>query len=170
MLAAGGCELLDEQAPSGGAAAWAPAIAQRLATPASSRDLTALAADRVECVEGFAAGARRAADAGLPLLLIFRASWCPWSDEFLATAVTHADLLSAADRFVCASVDADRDAAVCRSFGVRSFPTIVALDATQRERLRATGASAREHLTAAVAALFTDPSPRVAGDPSASRR
>ncbi|MFM1903165.1 MAG: hypothetical protein RLZZ440_1065 [Planctomycetota bacterium] len=165
-----GCELRDEEPPRPTAADWAPAAAERLATVIRSRDQLPQATDRLECVEGFAAGSRRAADAGLPLLLIFRAAWCPWSDEFATMAAADAALLAAADRFVCASVDADRDAAVCRSFGVRAFPTVIALDAARRERFRATGAAARERLSAAVAALVAEPPPRVAGDPPVNLR
>ncbi len=169
VIAIGGCEVRDEEAP-GGSAAWAPAVAERFTAAARSGDAQTAASDRLECVEGFAAGSRRAADAGLPLLLIFRASWCPWSDQFLATAVADARLVEAADRFVCASVDADRDAATCRSFGVRAFPTLVALDATRRERFRATGASARERLPTALTAMIADPPPRLAGEPPDSPR
>lgn len=169
VIAIGGCEMRDEEAP-GGSAAWAPAVAERFTAAERSREPQAAASGRLECVEGFAAGSRRAADAGLPLLLVFRASWCPWSDQFLATAVADARLVAASDRFVCASVDADRDAATCRSFGVRAFPTIVALDATRRERFRATGASARERLPKALAAMIADPPPRLAADPPASPR
>ncbi len=168
-IAIGGCEVRDEVAP-GGSAAWAPAVAERFTAAARSRDPQTAMSDRLECVEGFAAGSRRAADAGLPLLLIFRASWCPWSDQLLATAVADTGLVDAADRFVCASVDADRDAATCRSFGVQAFPTIVALDATRRERFRATGAAARERLPTALAAMIADQPPRLAGDRPASHR
>ena len=165
----GGCELRDEQPSSGSPAAWAPVIARRL-TPSTGGPAPSIARRRVECVDGFAAGSRRAADAGLPLLLIFRAPWCPWSDEFLATAQADAALLGAADRFVCATVDADREAAICRSFGVRAFPTVIALDAARRERFRATGAEAREQLAAAAGALVTEPPPRMAGEPPAEPR
>lgn len=167
---AGGCEFHDEEATSLSAAAWAPGVTERLVPPAARRGSPAGTAGRLECVDGFAAGSRRAADTGLPLLLIFRASWCRWSDDFLTTALADTDLLDAADRFVCATVDADREAATCRSFGVRAFPTVIALDAARRERYRATGATARGRLPAALAAMVADPPPRMAVESTVAPR
>ena len=161
-----GCEVRDEEVRSS-AVGWAPTITERFAaTPAGRAPPT----DRLECVEGFAAGSRRAADSGLPLLLIFRASWCRWSDGFLAAMIANAQLVGSADRFVCATVDADREAAICRSFGVRAFPTVIALDPARRERFRATGAAARDGLAAVIAGLAADPTPRLAGEPTSAPR
>jgi hypothetical protein len=165
LACSGGCDVRDEAAGSGAAIGWAPAIFERLAATSSGRGTSFPGSSRLECVEGFAAGSRRAADSGLPLLLIFRASWCRWSDDFVAATMTNTQLVGSADRFVCATVDADREAAICRSFGVRAFPTVIALDPARRERFRDTGAAARQRLPAVMAGLVTNTSPRLAGEP-----
>ena len=161
-----GCEIRDEEVRST-PIGWAPTITERFAATPAGRPAPP---DRLECVEGFAAGSRRAADSGLPLLLIFRASWCRCSDGFLAATIANVQLVSSADRFVCATVDADREAAICRSFGVRAFPTVIALDPALRERFRATGAAAHERLAAVIAGLAADPAPRLAGEPTSAPR
>jgi predicted DsbA family dithiol-disulfide isomerase len=46
------------------------------------------------------------------------------------------------------TIDADRDAATCRDFGVTAFPTVVVIDAEGQERYRATGAEAAVDLAA----------------------
>ena len=170
MSGVGGCEVRDEEARRGSATPWLPTVAQRLAATERDRGAAAGTAGSVECVEGFAAGSRRATDTGLPLLLIFRATWCRWSDEFLAAALTDPQLAAATNRFVCATIDADREAAICRSFGVRAFPTLIALDTGRRERFRATGAAAREQLAAAVEAVLDETATRMAAGPTAGPR
>ena len=63
-------------------------------------------------------------------------------------------------------VDADRDAATCRSFGVQIFPTAIVLDRDRRERFRASGLAAREGLAVAVEAALDDPPRRIASQPA----
>lgn len=164
-----GCEVRDEQ-PGSSAGGWASTITQRFAAKPPGCEAGSAATDRLECVEGFAAGSRRAADSGLPLVLIFRASWCRWSDGFLAAMIANTELIGSADRFVCATVDADREPAICRSFGVRAFPTAIALDPLRRERFRATGAAAREQLATVINGLVAEPNPRLANAPEPARR
>lgn len=166
-LLAVGCDVRDEQARSGPADAWLETTAMRLASP------TATLVDRpansaVECCDGFETGARRASEAGLPLLLVFRASWCRWSADLVDAVLADERLASAGGRFVCASIDADRDAATCRSFGVSAFPTVIVLDAERREQFRASGAAARQGLAAALEGVLARPRSRVARTPSAT--
>ena len=117
-------------------------------------------------VDGYAAGSRRAADAGLPMLLVFQASWCRWSGELVAGTLADARLAGLSGRFVAVSVDADRDAATCRSFGVQIFPTAIVLDRDRRERFRASGLAAREGLAVAVEAALDDTPRRIASQPA----
>ena len=84
--------------------------------------------------------------------------------------IANAELIGSADRFVCATVDADREPAICRSFGVRAFPTAIALDPLRRERFRGTGAAAREQLATVINGLVAEPTPRLAGAPEPARR
>jgi len=147
-----GCEVRDEQPVGGGSAWWgagpvATAPAGRLITtsPAAATD-----GPVIEFVEGFQAGRRRATATGLPMLVVFRAGWCRWSGELAAAAAADPHLVSLSRRFVCVTVDADRDAATCREFGVQAFPTVVLVEADGRERHRAVGAAAADGLARAM--------------------
>jgi hypothetical protein len=166
-LLAAGCDVRDEEARTGPAAAWLESTTIRLASP------TAPLASRpngsgVECCDGFEAGSRRASEAGVPLLLVFRASWCRWSGDLVEAVLADARLATAGGRFICASIDADRDAAVCRSFGVAAFPTVIVLDADRREQFRASGAAARQGLASALEGVVARPRARVARTPPAA--
>lgn len=154
-LLVAGCDIRDEEARAGSDSTWLEAVAHRIATDAAA-DTAAGPGSGVpaECVEEFAPAARRAALERLPLLLVFRAGWCRWSGSLLETIRDDPRLPAASGRFVCATVDADRDAAACRSFGVTIFPTVIVLDETGRERFRATGRRARDNLPAAFAAAL----------------
>jgi hypothetical protein len=163
-----GCEVRDEEARTGPSAAWLETMARRLG------DKPAKAASRtdggVECIDGFTSGARRATDAGLPMLLVFRASWCRWSGTLVATMLADERMAAASGRIVCVAIDADREAAVCRSFGVRTFPTLIVLDADRRERFRATGAAARRGLAAALETAVAPTAGRIAELPDRPAR
>lgn len=102
----------------------------------------------IEYVEGYEAGARRAMASRLPQLLVFRASWCRWSSAITRGPLADPVLVARSRRFVCVTIDADRDAATCRDFGVTAFPTVVVIDAEGQERYRATGAEAAVDLAA----------------------
>ena len=160
-LIAAGCDVRDEQARPGTAAAWLETTALRLSSPAAT--LAARPANpAIECCDGFENGSRRATEAGLPLLLVFRARWCRWSGDLVDAVVADERLANAGGRFICASIDADRDAAVCRSFGVAAFPTVIVLDADRREQFRASGAAARQGLATALEGVLARPRSRVA--------
>jgi hypothetical protein len=163
-LLAAGCDVRDEQARSGPATPWLESTARRLATPVAP-EVARPMGGRVECFDGFEAGSRRAAEAGLPLMLVFRATWCRWSGDLMETVLADGRLAALGGRFVCVSIDADREAAICRSFGVGAFPTVILLDADRREQFRATGAAARQGLAAAVETAVLRPRSRVAGLP-----
>jgi hypothetical protein len=155
-VAATGCSMRDEQAVSGGETRWwsatqsGPGGAGLMPAPATPAT-TAV----IEYVEGFEAGAKRAADAGLPMLVVFRAAWCRWSGELVQAAVADSRIVECSRRFVCVAVDADRHAATCREFDVRAFPTVVLLDADRTEQFRATGSSAVSGLAAAMGDVLT---------------
>jgi hypothetical protein len=164
-LLAAGCEVRDEQARSGPATPWLESTVRRLAAPAAS-DVARPTGGRVECCDGFEAGSRRALEAGLPLVLVFRATWCRWSGDLAETVLADSRLAALGGRFVCVSIDADREPAICRSFNVGEYPTLVVLDANRQEQFRAAGAAAHLGLAAAVETVLGRPRPRVAGLPS----
>ncbi len=169
-LLAIGCEVRDEEARAGPAAEWLEATAQRLSQGPATGPQAAVPAAGLEWIEGFEAGSRRAAERGLPLLLIFRAAWCRWSGELAEKVMADEQLLAATGRIVCASIDADREAAVCRSFGVRVFPTIIVLDADRRERFRGSGRAARRGLDGGLQAALAPAGRRIAAFPESASR
>jgi hypothetical protein len=150
-LLAAGCDVRDEQARSGPATPWLESTARRLAEPVPP-EVARPTGGRIECCDGFETGSRRAA-------------WCRWSGDLMETLLADGRLAALGGRFVCASIDADREAALCRSFGVSGFPTVILLDADRREQFRATGTAARLGLAAAVETAVLRPRPRVAGLP-----
>lgn len=163
---AGGCDVRDEEARNGSDSPWPPQVVERLATPSLRSPTSPSTTHTIDFVDGYAAGSRRATDAGLPMLLVFRASWCRWSEPFLAQIPTEPQLVGLAGRFVCVSVDADRDPATCQSFGVQAFPTAIVLDRERHETFRASGAAARTGVALAVKSVLMDPARRVAGQPA----
>jgi hypothetical protein len=170
FLLPGGCDVRDEEAQDGSVSPWPPRVVERLATPSQRSPDSPSAPRTIDFIDGYAAGSRRAAEAGLPMVLVFRASWCRWSETFVAKMPSEPHLVGLAGRFVCVSIDADRDQATCRSFGVQAFPTAIVLDRERRETYRASGASAREGLVVAVESVLDDPARRVAGRPATTPR
>ena len=161
---AAGCDVRDEQARSEPAAAWFETMAQQLADAPPPPERFGPGGS-LECFDGFGTGSRRAAEAGLPMLLVFRATWCRWSGDLLERVLADGRLAAAGGRFVCTSIDADREAAVCRSFGVEAFPTVIVLYTDRRERFRATGAAACRGLATAMESVLAAPRQRVARSP-----
>jgi hypothetical protein len=122
---ASGCDIHDEPVRTGAGDTLWPQVVERAA---AARDLPlreAHARPGIEYVEGFEAGQRRAEAERLPMLLVFRASWCRWSCELAQGPLADRRVATLAHRFVCVTVDADRDAATCKAFGVSGFPTVL---------------------------------------------
>ncbi len=165
-----GCDVRDEEARRGPQSPWLPHVVDRLAAPSQRSVETTTSGRSIEFIDGYAAGSRDATDGGLPMLLVFRASWCRWSDAFVADAVGEPRLTGLAGRFVCVAVDADRDPVTCRSFGVHAFPTAIILDRERRETFRATGADARSGLAVALESALEDSPRRIAGQPAPPSR
>ncbi len=170
VVLSGGCDVRDEVAQDGSVSPWPPQVVERLAAPSQRSPGSPAASHTIDFVDGYAAGSRRAAETRLPMVLVFRASWCRWSDTFVAKLPSEPHLAGLAGRFVCVTIDADRDQATCRSFGVQAFPTAIVLDRERRETYRASGASAREGLAIAVKSVLEEPARRVAGQPATTPR
>lgn len=150
-----GCEVRDEElAPRSRAAAWQPGT-----LPTSSLMVDGLPEghEAISFAESYTAAREQAAAVDRPLLLVFRAAWCRWSGEFAQGPLAERRVITMSRQFVCATVDADRDAETCRTFGVSGFPTVLLLDATGHECFRATGVSATSGLPQAMAALLGRP-------------
>ena len=161
-----GCDVRDEVAVAARASRWWPAADPAAGgPPLIGAAAGATATLPVEYVEGFEAGRRRAAEGGQPMLVIFRAAWCRWSGEFVQALASDARLVALSRRFVCVTVDADRDLRTCTGLGVDTFPTVLLFDAEGTERFRAAGASASDRLALAMRGLLD---PHTADRPGAS--
>jgi len=147
----GGCEVRDEPVRTEPRAAAFPMPTLEAGGGRRGPAPGATAAG-IEYVEGYDAAARRAATTGMPLLLVFRAGWCRHSAAAARGPLASEALVARSRRFVCAAVDADRDAATCRAFAVTGFPTVIIVDAQGAERFRTTG-SAAEGLALAMDAV-----------------
>jgi hypothetical protein len=152
-----GCSVRDEQVrPAAATRAWSDAALEASRRGGEPRP-EATDIRGIEYVEGHAAGRRRATAEGLPMLLVFRATWCRWSGELAHGPLADRGVVTAARRFVCVTIDADRDADTCRDFGVTGFPTVIVVDATGQERFRATGAAAAGRLALVMRELLGSP-------------
>ena len=158
-----GCDVRDEEAQAAAVSPWPPQVVDRLTPPSQRSPHSSSASHALDFIDGYAAGSRRATELGVPMLLVFRASWCRWSEPFVAEVLTTPQLVERTGRFICVAIDADRDPATCRSFGVQAFPTAIILDRERRETFRASGAAARDGLALAVQSVLEDPDRRVAG-------
>lgn len=150
-----GCEIHDEIVASPRATRPWRAPAEPSGRRDDRREESA-AGTRIEYVEGYEAGRRRATAGGLPMLLVFRASWCKWSAELAKGPLADRDLVTLSRLFVCVTIDADRDPATCTAFGVTGFPTVILVDEGERTRFRATGSMLAGSLTLAMHDLLGD--------------
>lgn len=156
-----GCHVRDERATAGTDGRWWTAPARPAGGLIGAGTGTPTVAPAIDYVDGYEAGARRAAETGVPMLVVFRAAWCRWSGELVQAAVADPRIVRLSRRFVCMAVDADRHADTCRRFGVQAFPTVVIIDASGTERFRATGSAASADIAAAMDEVLADePRPR----------
>lgn len=100
----------------------------------------------IEFVEDHAMARVRADAEGRPLMILFRAAWCRHSAEMARGILLDPEIVRRSRRFICVAVDADRDRAVCREYGVNGFPTILVVDADGTEVERHVGAMSPEHM------------------------
>lgn len=88
----------------------------------------------------------RAESEGRPLLILFRASWCRHSAEMARSMLLDPQIVRRSRRFICVSVDADRDRRICDAYGVSGFPTLLVVAADGTEIARHVGAMPPERM------------------------
>lgn len=160
-----GCEVREEavRTPAPTRARWQLPVTSQRDARAEDRAQTSIA-----YLESLEAARRLAASSGRPLLLFFRAEWCRWSAATAEQVLADRRVVALSDRFVCASLDADRHAAICREHDVNSYPTLLLLGGDGGTLARLTGRptaddllAAMQDATATVAAIpRTDAAPR----------
>lgn len=134
-----GCEIREEQvrASQSGRLRWPDPVTRRLESDGAPA--AAAAGGTIAFVESCDAGRRLADAAGKPLLIIFRAAWCRWSAAFTQQTLGDPGIVSLSEQFICVQIDADRNADVCRQYGVTQFPTVLILAPDNREVSRHSG-------------------------------
>jgi thioredoxin-like negative regulator of GroEL len=101
---------------------------------------------RICFVNGYRAGLQAASSQNKPMLLFFTAEWCHFCHQLASEAFNDAGVIGLADRFVCVTVDADREPEVCRYFRVQSYPTIQFVSASGQVLNRMVGKRPRQEL------------------------
>lgn len=145
VLAATGCDVYDEPVRP---------VADREAVPGwnglaeGQRPFAIGRPAGIEFVEGYPSAVARAELERKPLLVLFRASWCRWCVEMTAKVLSEQQVVQRSRRFICVAVDADRDPDICRTHGVRGYPTILVISPDGREIVRRTGKVALKTLVA----------------------
>lgn len=149
LVLANGCEIHDEQVQ-----AHSVRVSEQRLLPAvdggNGQIVNHAAPTTIEYVEDYQAGLERATATGKPLVIICRASWCRWCAGLSQGVLADPDVVQRSSRCVCVTLDADRDAEICRKLGVRGFPTIILQTPTGREVKRLTGRSEVRTLAAAI--------------------
>ncbi len=142
-----GCEVREEavRPPGPPRARWQLPVTSQRDARAEDRAQTSIA-----YLESLEAARRLAASSGRPLLLFFRAEWCRWSAATAEQVLADRRVVALSDRFVCASLDADRHAAICREHDVSSYPTLLLLGGDGGTLARLTGRPTADDLLAAM--------------------
>lgn len=144
-----GCEIHDEQVQ-----AHSVRVSEQRLLPSpdgvNGQMVNHAAPTSIEYVEDYQAGLERATATGKPLVIICRASWCRWCAGLSQGVLADPEVVQRSSRCVCVTLDADRDAEICRKLGVRGFPTVILQTPTGREVKRLTGRSEVRTLAAAI--------------------
>ncbi len=95
----------------------------------------------------YAKGLERARKEGKPLLLLFTFDGCTYCRELKSTVLTDPNVVRISREFVCAEVNLDREGAVCKSFRVRGYPTVLMTEPEGQDLSRLTGVKRAAVLT-----------------------
>lgn len=63
-----------------------------------------------------------------PLLVDFNAKWCGWCDKMDKEVLSHKDITSKLQKFVCVKIDIDKDRRTAYGYGVTSLPRIIVVN------------------------------------------
>lgn len=92
---------------------------------------------------------------GRPLLVFFEAEWCDHCRATRASVLSQSDVAGLSDRFVCVSINADRETAVCAEHRVAAYPTIEFLSPGGVPLNRVVGQPAAERLVSEMRAALS---------------
>jgi thiol:disulfide interchange protein len=86
-----------------------------------------IARGKIHFIDDYQQGLELAQQQGVPLMLFFTADWCKFCHQMAQEALSQDHVAQLSERFVCVLVDNGSQAALCRDFRVRSYPTILFL-------------------------------------------
>jgi thiol:disulfide interchange protein len=92
--------------------------------PSASDPTPGIARGELLFYTDFRQGCEAARQQNKPILLFFTAQWCHYCHEMARESFTNNQVINLSDHFVCILVDADASPMLCRTYGVRGFPTI----------------------------------------------
>ncbi len=104
-----------------------------------SKGSSASTSNEIAWVYNLDEGLKKAAEQGKPAMVDFYTDWCGWCKKLDEDTYADASVKTKASRFVAVKIDADRDEASRRKYGVEGFPTIVFLNAKGKEIHRVPG-------------------------------
>ena len=96
---------------------------------------------------------RRAVDAGIPVVLVFAADWCPSCRRFRRTTLMEPTVQALADEVIWVAVDVDRHPGTARAWGARATPTLFFVEPDGKVVGRVVGAISSEELAGHLHAL-----------------
>ncbi|GHT21513.1 hypothetical protein FACS189419_02530 [Planctomycetales bacterium] len=100
----------------------------------------------VQFVENHSEGLEIAAREKKPVLLFFTISENNSSQRMLEAAFCNEEIIQLAKHFVCIKVDGVLETSVCKTLGIKGFPTIVLTNSSGNEIQRLTGKPSAEQL------------------------
>lgn len=86
-----------------------------------------IARGKVHFIDDYHLGLEMAQQQGIPLMLFFTADWCKFCHQMAEEALSQDHVAQLSERFVCVLIDNGSQAALCRDFRVRSYPTLLFL-------------------------------------------
>lgn len=93
--------------------------------PLPVRTVQAAAPETIAFQPDFRSGLAKAQKENRPALLFFTFEGCGYCQQMKRDVLAHPEVVRQAGQFVCIEVDLDREPAVCKSLGIRGYPTIL---------------------------------------------
>lgn len=117
----------------------------------------------IRFVKQYESAASSAREQGKPLLVFFTADWCRFCHQMAQDAFVQSSVVALSERFVCVTVDADRERELCQELEVSSFPTVLFVSGDGATLARLTGKQPTHRLVMEMQAALQTTALRVDG-------
>jgi len=102
-------------------------------SPPSARQASASSHEPIAWVYDYQTALKTAAREKKPIMIDFYTDWCSWCKKLDEDTYPDPKVQELAKKFVCAKINAEKDTATARKYGVSAYPTIVFTDAEGKE-------------------------------------